>query len=1003
MIFRRKYELSWVIGTTLLISTSIFGVQTTDASNSNGSLLIQKSPQLPSSYLSKIVTGEKGPQCWYGYNDIKDVHGSEAYQSGTFVTSVSSRIAKAYGGYRVRFEYYNDSGVLVRSNYINPEDGSSNHSGDYDYHNYLETQNFNQHIYKATINIVDSHNLYVSSQTYIFGSGEGNVNHVPVINAADKTIKQNSYFDPKEAVIAFDQEDGDLTWKMQVNSSVNTAIPGQYTVIYSVVDSNGNRTTKSITVTVEGVDHKPEIRGTRDLIINQGASFNARDGISAYDQEDGDLTDQIIISGDYVDTNKPGQYNVNFSVTDSDGTTIKKSIIVTVQQNTKNQAPVLTVHDMNVKRGSKFDPQLIAAAADAQDGDLTAKIKYSGYVDTNKAQDYAVNYSVTDSDGNTTTKNIVVHVVENLGGAPQINGVNDTTVIQDSYFNPSAGVSAHDNEDGDLTGQIKIDSRVNVGKIGDYQVTYTVWDSDYNVTQIVRNIHVKSNTNSSPELHLSANSIVIAKGSAFDPKNYISVAKDAEDGDLKDKVKISGDTVNTNQPGVYNVNYSVVDSDGNKAAATLNVTVKDSVSENHKPVIRGAYNRTINLNSHFDPKENVTAVDQEDGDLTDKIRISGYVDTSKPDVYKLIYSVSDKDGNTTEITVYINVVMLHPENHKPEIRGAHDFTLEVGDNFNPLDGITATDQEDGDLTKKITVTNSVNRFKPGMYEITYVVIDSQGLVDIKTIRVTVVPKDLPPVINVPDTLTVKQFSKFNPRENVTAFDQEDGELTSQIKIFGSVDTEKPGIYELTYQVTDSHGHTTIKTTRVLVEAVDSAPAIFNAYDTTIIVGQSFNPRSGITASDQEDGDLTNKVAILITNENGIAVNAVDTSKAGFFKVMYSVTDSAGNTTRQTITITIIAEPKISSNGDYSVSARTNTPGFEGDGFIRGTFVGNIRYIKVEYPDQSTGPVVPVLDGNTWRYYVGNNNINNYVNGNLVVIAYDKDMNQVKRVNVKVKP
>ncbi|MGH1892606.1 fibronectin type III domain-containing protein, partial [Enterococcus durans] len=49
---------------------------------------------------------------------------------------------------------------------------------------------------------------------------------------------------------------------------------------------------------------------------------------------------------------------------------------------------------------------------------------------------------------------------------------------------------------------------------------------------------------------------------------------------------------------------------------------------------------------------------------------------------------------------------------------------------------------------------------------------------------------------------------FDPLAGVTATDKEDGDLTSQIKVTGSVDTTKAGVYTLAYSVTDSGSNTT---------------------------------------------------------------------------------------------------------------------------------------------------------------------------------------------------
>lgn len=73
----------------------------------------------------------------------------------------------------------------------------------------------------------------------------------PVINTTIYSVKQNSVYDPMQGVTAFDCKGNNITADVIVTqNTVNTAVPGQYTVSYSVTDSRGQTTTKTITVTV---------------------------------------------------------------------------------------------------------------------------------------------------------------------------------------------------------------------------------------------------------------------------------------------------------------------------------------------------------------------------------------------------------------------------------------------------------------------------------------------------------------------------------------------------------------------------------------------------------------------------------------------------------------------------------------------------------------------------------------------------------------------------------
>lgn len=86
--------------------------------------------------------------------------------------------------------------------------------------------------------------------------------------------------------------------------------------------------------------------------------------------------------------------------------------------------------------------------------------------------------------------------------------------------------------------------------------------------------------------------------------------------------------------------------------------------ENQAPKLIGADDKTINIGDSFDKLDGVKAIDNEDGDITNKIKVDGFVDTSKEGKYKLIYSVEDSKGIKTEKERVITVVKKGEEPSK---------------------------------------------------------------------------------------------------------------------------------------------------------------------------------------------------------------------------------------------------------------------------------------------------------------------------------------------------
>ena len=229
------------------------------------------------------------------------------------------------------------------------------------------------------------------------------------------------------------------------------------------------------------------------------------------------------------------------------------------------------------------------------------------------------------------------------------------------------------------------------------------------------------------------------------------------------------------------------------------------------------------------------------------------------------WSPAVEERVTRDITYNATWVMNWvPMNAAPVIE-ATDKTIEVGDTFDPKADVTAEDVEDGDLTDKIEVLkNEVDTTKSGKYEVTYKVTDNQGASRTKTITVTVNPKIEPlneaPTIDVTDK-EITVGDKFDPKEGVTAKDKEDGNLTDKIEILkNTVDPSKPGVYEVTYKVTDSKGASCTKTIKVTVKEKAPAPSKDKNKTTTVA------PKTG---------DSTNVSAVIaLLAVSGIALLAL---------------------------------------------------------------------------------------------------------------------------------
>ena len=149
-----------------------------------------------------------------------------------------------------------------------------------------------------------------------------------------------------------------------------------------------------------------------------------------------------------------------------------------------------------------------------------------------------------------------------------------------------------------------------------------------------------------------------------------------------------------------------------------------NLNNGSSPILSLIGSSNINIEAgttYTDPGAN--ASDNEDGDLTSQIIITGSVDSNTLGVYSIIYSVTDSDGNTTSLTRFVNVI----DTTKPVINllGDREITLNLGQLYNEQ-GATAIDNLDGDISSSIIISGNVDHNNAGIYFIRYDVSDSSG-------------------------------------------------------------------------------------------------------------------------------------------------------------------------------------------------------------------------------------------------------------------------------------
>jgi len=715
------------------------------------------------------------------------------------------------------------------------------------------------------------------------------------------------YADP--GATASDSVDGDITANIVMTGTVNSNAGGSYTLTYNVSDAANNAATTITRNVIVADTTVPTITLTGNSTINheQGTAYTDA-GASGFDSVDGDLTASINVTGS-VNVNVGGTYTLTYNLSDAAGNTaitVTRDVIVA---DTIIPAIILTGNAIvNHEQGVAY-ADAGASAADNLDGDISANIVITGFVDVNLPGTYTLSYNVNDAAGNaatTVTRDIVI--ADTTIPVITLSGNASAAVEQGSSYT-DAGATATDNVDGNLTASIVVSGdTVNVNIAGVYVIRYDVSDAATNsATQVTRTVTVADTT--LPVITLAGSAIVSQpQGATYTDAG--STASDTVDGDISVNVVMTG-SVDINTIGSYVLSYNVSDAAGNAATTvTRTVTITDGIA----PVITLAGNAIVNHEQGVAYSDaGATASDNLDGDISGSIILTGSVNINAPGTYTLSYNINDAAGNAAT-TVTRDVIIADTTVPVITLTGNASVTVEQGTSYTDA-GATASDNVDGNLNANVIQSgDTVNVNTAGIYTIRYDVSDAAGNTAIQVIRSVTVSDTIAPVITLlGSTPSNHQQGSVYTDAGVTASDSVDGNITANVVLTGTVDANTAGTYTLTYNVSDAAGNAGITVTRDVIVADTEAPIITLSGSASINHEQgAIYTDAGATASDSLDGDRTAS----ITTTNNVIANA-----AGIYTVDYNVADVAGNiatTVTRTVTVADTTIPVITLSGDSTL-------------------------------------------------------------------------------------
>ncbi|MDK0932866.1 NPCBM/NEW2 domain-containing protein [Clostridium perfringens] len=305
-------------------------------------------------------------------------------------------------------------------------------------------------------------------------------------------------------------------------------------------------------------------------------------------------------------------------------------IEVNALQPTLSVNPVITL-----ALGEEFKPEEYIVAKDIKGNSLSESVKVkSSNVNTSKVGEYEVLYSLEDSKGNEYTKTSKVNVVSrkeymsDLTPKQSSNGWG--TVRKDKSI--SGGVIGL-TRDGDF-----VDYNKGLGLHSNAEYVYDLEGKDYDYFESY--VGVDKAMSSRPASSVIFKVLVDGEEKfnsgvmrSTTPQKYVKVdVKNAKE--LKLIVNDAGDGDSSDHASF-----------GDAKLATLS----------SKPIIKGE-NLAYNMDEKVDLMKGITATDIEDGNITSKVQIksSDFVE-GKSGIFKVVYSVTDSDGLTSECSRTIAV------------------------------------------------------------------------------------------------------------------------------------------------------------------------------------------------------------------------------------------------------------------------------------------------------------------------------------------------------------
>ena len=534
-----------------------------------------------------------------------------------------------------------------------------------------------------------------------------------------------------------------------------------------------------------------KITGSENITIYLGEEIDYKDGIKATDTKGNDITDLVTVEGK-VDNSKVGTYELKYSVKDELGNTttfIRK--VKVINKNTFN----IYVEKVNEETKKETKETLFTFYLDNKTSKFVVENQSSNMIDPSKKEEVAFQIKVIDKDNKEKLK--IELLGEDTGNSEKLEALKELKYSYGDYIQikpMKIGLSI----EGPILGEINTEKE-------DYSDGIDNLDYINNVRFKIVEDGIEAIYNKAPEIKgLEAMSNLLTEKE--EQLKGVEVIDDHDGVISNEKIIITEEKDNSGN--TIALRYSIEDSWGRKTSILRELKVyKEQVKSqrtlsNNTIIVKGIPfvvddgEVDIRFKINFDPTTRRISLTERDGKIfsTSNAEYFRFTLHSSNGKVKNQVVMSGRDRSDSEILDAINNIEFEFGDYISIWHAESDNKLYIAGQVADVD----TPNNYHDYSTGVPKEVLERRFR----------ITSEGL--------TLVSNTAPVIEGADTPLDVERGSTVDLLQGVTVRDDLDGIIpNSEIKV-DPLNTNKAGIYNINYEVSDSWGETTTVTRQVTV-------------------------------------------------------------------------------------------------------------------------------------------------------------------------------------------